>query len=207
MAFAERIQEIFNTEILGDEDGPAQWCMTMSDDGHNVGVICLDNNRVRKIIDNFATLVAVSVSDNTRLKKYMYCILQYRQGMELLRQREEFTDENVKQFQRHIDSWHQVWMQLHGHEGCTNYTHMISSGHMPEYMFKWRNLYRFSQQGWENFNHVFSTIYFRLTNHGGCRHATAMKSKLVGIARWLQRRFLWMVGVGTRLFQENNGES
>jgi hypothetical protein len=26
-AFAERVQYIFNTSILGDEDGPAQWCL------------------------------------------------------------------------------------------------------------------------------------------------------------------------------------
>jgi hypothetical protein len=110
----------------------------------------------------------------------------------------------VKQFPEHIDLWYQVWMELHGLDGCTNYTHMLSSGHMAEFMFKWRNLYRFSQQGWENFNHVFTTVYFRRTNHGGRRHAHAMKSKLVGIAKWLQRRMLWMAGIGTKPFYEND---
>jgi hypothetical protein len=83
------------------------------------------------------------------------------------------TDDDVQKFQEHIDLWYQVWIELHGIEGCTNYTHMLSSGHMAEYMFEWHNLYRFSQQGWENFNHVFSTVYFRRTNHGGRRHAGA----------------------------------
>jgi len=60
---------------------------------------------------------------------------------------------------------------------------------------KWQNMYPFSQQGWEKFNHIFSTVYFRRTNHGGRRHENSMKSKLVGTERWLQCRLLWMTGL------------
>ena len=73
-------------------------------------------------------------------------------------------------------------------------------------MFKWQNLYCFSQLGWENFNHVFTTVYFILTNHGGRRHAGTSKSKLLGIGRWLQRRLLWMVGVGAKIFSSDSDQ-
>jgi hypothetical protein len=63
---------------------------------------------------------------------------------------------------------------------------MLSSGHLAEYMFKWRSLYQFLQQGFEKFNHVFSTFYFRRTKNGGCRQRDAAKSKLLAIGRWLQ---------------------
>lgn len=108
--------------------------------------------------------------------------------MVILRQRMEFTDENIKQFQHHIDQCYQVWMGLHALEGYTNYTHLVLSGHMSEFMFKWHNLYCFPQHGWETFNHVFTAVYFRQTNHDRRRHAGATKSKLVGIGKWLQRR-------------------
>jgi hypothetical protein len=39
-------QQIFNKTILGDEDGPAQWTLPMDENGKNVGIICLDNNRI-----------------------------------------------------------------------------------------------------------------------------------------------------------------
>ncbi len=65
-------------------------------------------------------------------------------------------------------------------------------------------MYRFSQQGWENFNHVFSTVYFRRTNHGGRKHAGTVKSKLLGIGRWLQRRLLWMTGISDQVLREQN---
>ena len=112
--------------------------------------------------------------------------------MTIVRQQKEYTDDNIITYQNHIGTWLQVWNELHGASGCTNYTHMLSSGHLAEYMFKWRSLYRFLQQGFKKFNHVFSTFYFRRTNHGGRRHQEAAKTKLLAIGRWLQRRLLWM---------------
>ena len=35
-------------------------------------------------------------------------------------------------------------------------------------------------------------VYTRRTNHGGGR---GDKSKLLGVARWLQRRMLWLSGI------------
>jgi hypothetical protein len=71
--------------ILVDDDGPAQWHLPMDDDGKNVGIICLDNNRIQKIISNFDALATVSISDHSQNS---YCIPQYRQGIIILWQRE-----------------------------------------------------------------------------------------------------------------------
>jgi hypothetical protein len=144
-------------------------------------------------------LIALSISDESRRNKYYYCIPKYREAMQIVRQKNEFTDDDIIRYQNLVDNWFQVWVQLHSDAGCTNYTHMLSSGHLAEYMFKWRNLYRFSQQGFEKFNHVFSTFYFRRTNHGGRRHRDAKKSKLMAIGRWLQRRLLWMTGEADKI--------
>jgi hypothetical protein len=34
------------------------------------------------------------------------------------------------------DKWFQLFNQLWSIEGCTNYMHMLSSGHMTEFMHK-----------------------------------------------------------------------
>jgi len=201
-AYAELIENIFNNVILGDDDGPAQWNVPMDDDGKMVGAITLDNNRIRQVIDNLELLIEASVCDETRKHKYNGCIPQYREAMIIVRQRKEYTDDEIISYQAHVDQWFRLWNELHGAEGCTNYVHMLSLGHLAEYMYKWRNMYRFSQQGWEKFNHVFSTVYFRRTNHGGRRHKDAQKSKLIGIARWLQRRLLWMTGIGDQIITD-----
>ena len=207
LAYAQEIERILNNNILGDEDGPAQWVLPMDKDNKSVGIICLDNNRIRKILNAFETLVAASITDDSRVVKYNTSVSNYRTGMVILRQRQNYSDEDVKLFQRHMDIWFQIWNKLHSQEGCTNYTHMLSSGHIAEYKCKWRNMYRFSQQGWEKFNHIFSTVYFRRTNHGGRRHGNTIKSKLVGIGRWLQRRLLWMTGLADDILAPHTDDS
>jgi hypothetical protein len=80
---------------------------------------------------------------------------------------------------------------MYGDEGVTNYLHMLASGHIMEYLFKYKNLYRHSQQGWEALNHLLKTFYFRRTGRGGGKYK---RHKLLSIGRWLQRRMLWLCG-------------
>jgi hypothetical protein len=195
-AYIKEVETILNTVILVDDDGPAQWVLPYNQEKKTVGVICLDNNHIRKILNHYELLVELSVYNQARLQKHNYGMNEYQNALVILRQKREFVDEEIIMFQTHIDLWFQAWNELCGNEGCTNYTHMLSSGHIVEYMFKWQNMYCFSQQGWENFNHIFTTVYFRRTNHGVKKHADSVKSKLLPIAHWLQWRLLWMAGVG-----------
>jgi hypothetical protein len=84
-----------------------------------------------------------------------------------MRQKTDYTDNDITTFQNIIDDFFQVWVQLHSQTGCTNYIHMLSSGHIAEYMLCWHNLHRFSQQGWEHFNSLLKVFFFHRTHHGG----------------------------------------
>ena len=90
----------------------------------------------------------------------------------------------------------QDWIVLNdGLAGVTNYIHLLGSGHMSDYMFYWRNLYIHSQQGWEAFNSLLKTFFFRRTAHGGAGNSgRSANSRLIPLARWLQRWLLWMLG-------------
>ena len=112
--------------------------------------------------------------------------------MVLLRQREDFTDDMIVSYQSHADKFFQAWVLLWQEEGITNYIHMIGAGHIADYLFKWTNLYRFSQQGWEAMNSLIKTFFFRRTSHGGGVRGTSRKSRLTPIARWLQRRLIFL---------------
>jgi hypothetical protein len=101
---------------------------------------------------------------------------------------------------------------LYSYAGCTNYIHLLSSGHIAEYMFRWRNLHRFSQQGWEHFNSLLKVFFFRQTAHGGhigwskAKEASVItKNKLRPIGLWLQRRMMWLCGIGNKLFSSKDG--
>jgi hypothetical protein len=84
---------------------------------------------------------------------------------------------------------------LHGLEGVSNYIHLLGSGHISVYLHEWKNLYRHSQQGWEALNKLIKTFYYRRTQRGGAANqGKGRKSKLLPIARWLQRRAIWLAG-------------
>ena len=111
--------------------------------------------------------------------------------MEIARQKKDWNEPaEIAAFQLLVDGRFQDWVKLHGKAAITNYVHMLASGHVGEYVFHWGNLYEHSQQGWEAFNALVKSFFFRRTAHGGGR----TKSRLRGIARWLQRRAIHVCG-------------
>jgi hypothetical protein len=120
-------------------------------------------------------------------------MLKYRVAVVIARQKEDFQDEDIIQFQKSVDEWFSDYVFLTGKNGMTNYIHLLCTGHLAEYMYKWRNLYEHSQQGWEAFNSLLKSFFFRRTQRGGGRGVT--KTKLQPIGKWLQRRMLWMCGL------------
>ena len=79
--------------------------------------------------------------------------------MTTVRQRDDFTDEEIENFQEEADVFFRIWVGLHGSGGVTNYVHMIGAGHLSYYLYKWRNLYCYSQQGWESMNHLLKHLF------------------------------------------------
>jgi hypothetical protein len=98
-----------NHEVLGNDNGPAQWSVPMHDNGKTT----LDNNRIHLVLENFEILIAVSISDEIRWNKYNYCIPLYCDVIQVVRQKNDFTDEDIIQYQNLVDRWFQVWVQLH----------------------------------------------------------------------------------------------
>jgi hypothetical protein len=48
-------------------------------------------------------------------------------------QKRDYTDDGIISFQSNVDDFFQIWVELHSHSGCTNYIHMLYSGHIAEY--------------------------------------------------------------------------
>jgi hypothetical protein len=141
-------------------------------------------------MENIDSLLEICFRPDQEPEEYSHCFFLYRKFFKLLRQKTEFTNEEIVECQVAIDEWYQVWWRLEGRDGITNYVHLLSSGHIADYLFRHRNLYVYSQQGWEAFNMLIKQVYFRRTARGGGRDS---RTRLVPIARWLQRRLVFMV--------------
>ncbi len=113
--------------------------------------------------------------------------------MKLLRKKTNLTVGELEAFQSHVDQFFAIWVDLTGHEGVTNYIHMLASGHISEYLIYWGNLYDHSQQGWEAFNSLIKTFFFRRTGRCGAGNkGRGSKSRLHPIAHWLSCCVIWM---------------
>jgi hypothetical protein len=153
------------------------------------------------VIDHIEELVEFCIPDEDEKIEWSLAIEFYRQGMVLLRKREDLTDDEIMGFQWQMDQFGYHWLELNmGLEGVTNYVHDLISGHISDYLFHWRNLYIHSQQGWEALNFAVKKYWFRCTNRGGGRGS---KNRLVPLARWLQRRMIWMSGLSYEDIKKN----
>ena len=76
---------------------------------------------------------------------------------------------------------------------------MIGAGHIRYFLKKWRNLHRFSNQGWEAYNALVANYWHHRTQKGGGR---GDKSKILAIAQWLLRVMMWRTGEGDRFFKD-----
>ena len=200
--YVDRITNIMQTRILGTASAPSQWRFPLTDDG-KMGSLSMDNNRTHATVNNIEALIEVSFPDSDPNKaKLLRCFPRYRAALVILRKNTDYTDAEISMFQEHIDAWFCDWVHVYGKEGCTNYTHMLSSSHIMRYMQEWRCLHRYSQQGWEALNALLKSYFFRRTNRGGLAKNSTRKSKLLGIARWLQRRMMWYSGHGDALFKQ-----
>ena len=199
------VATIVNTTILGTVGSPSQWQVPTNDSAKlltEIGPICMVNDKSVKVVDCLEQLIHFCIPptavDNKGLNRYdtwLKCIPHYRSAMMRLRQHQDFTDSDIEAFQKDFDLFNQDWMKLHGKDGITNYIHLMSAGHMADYMYEWRNLYRHSQQGWESLNNLIKSFWFRRTGRGGATgRGKGKKSKLASVAKWLQRRMMWMGG-------------
>jgi hypothetical protein len=188
-AFRLKVEALFNTQVWGSIYAPTHWQLPVDENDKKLLPLCLDNERCKAAIQSIDTVVDFLFTDNNQPLKYKECILLFRQLFVKLRKKTPFSDEEIVDFQRTTDEWFQRWVDLEGWEGCTNYTHMLGSGHIADLLFHHRNLYVFSNQGWEALNSLIKQVYFRRTARGGGRKTTG---RLLPIARWLQRRLVFM---------------
>ena len=190
----KNVQRIVNTSILGTQRRKANWLINLTKQ-KEIADQPMTNNHTRKVINDFELLLDACISDLERRTQWVECIQQWRDLIEMARKREDFSDEEIETFQQMCDTFFIDWVKLHKEAGVGNYIHMIGAGHLSYYLKKWRNLYRYSQQGWEALNSQIKTIYFRRTQRGGNKGGGDFNSKVEPIAKWVQRTIYWKMGL------------
>jgi hypothetical protein len=105
--------------------------------------------------------------------------------MKMLKKRDDFTDQKNHEIELKIADWSCKCLKLTGREVVTNYTHSLTSGHIVFFMKEWRNLYRFSNQGWKCQNASIRYFYNQRTQSGGSagnNGGSSSKTKPIGLS-------------------------
>jgi hypothetical protein len=194
--FIEEISRVMNEEILGSVDNVAQWKLpTESNRGENlkVGTLNIENYRGRKIMENFSALVDQCIVEDDKRQKWRYAVNNYNAAMVILRQRQNYTPEDILKFQLLIDRCYLVLRSMYKRDVATNYFHMLSSRHIAWFMESVGPLNNYSNQGFEALNRLMKRYLNTRTNKGGGR--SKCKSKLRPIAYLFLRRLIWTFGV------------
>jgi hypothetical protein len=197
--FVACIEHWVNSEVLGEPWRLSHWRLPMkknSDNSIAIGEVTMPNQHARKFIDAFEDLVDICVpDDDVRNADWKDAAVKWRNLIHVARQKEDFTDEQIDELDKLCDDFFEAWLLLHGRNGLTNYIHLIGSGHLCYYVRKWRNLYKYSQQGWESLNSLIKRVFYTRTQRGG--HGgkdDEANSKVVPLGRWLQRKLFFLSG-------------
>ena len=125
----------------------------------------LSNTRACKVVKNLTNLVEVCTAeyDVEYQNKWTTVCLQFLTVTEWLDSKIIFTFEEACNFQKDADSFCSTYFNITGRDGMTNYLHCLQAGHFAEFLIKYKNTYRYSQQGWENINSVMKSSYHHNT--------------------------------------------
>jgi len=132
----------------------------------------LQNNNARKFIAGFDHLVkycTAGYSDPSYTENWLDAMKRFRVVAKLLDSRYHFGFARICHFQNEVDEFCLVYFKLRGRDGMTNYFHPLQARHYAFFFEKYGNLYRFSQQGWEDLNSAVKRSYHYNTQTGGGR--------------------------------------
>jgi hypothetical protein len=80
---------------------------------------------------------------------------------------------------------------------------VIGAGHLVYFLRQFRNLYKYSNPGWEALNQKIKRVYFNNTNRGGNvgGHHKIDKGHVDPLWKYIARNTLWKTGDGDRFFE------
>jgi hypothetical protein len=198
-AFIDRVQRTINETVMGKAkfNELGQWTIPLEKDKlGDIKLSCPDANAIVDRIDVVVEECTRHLPDQ-RQEEWMSCALSYAMLMDELKSRKVFTYDDVCEFQNIADDFGEQYIYLTGVDGMTNYFHFLIAGHFSYYLFRYKNLYKYSQQGWERINGKAKRSYHHNTQKGGGRGGT---SKLLPIMRMFLRELLWRFGHADEVF-------
>jgi hypothetical protein len=199
------VENYINSGVFGTPESNAQWKLPVSKESE-LEMVSFTAWRGNKVLDKLADIAQLILLDpeTTRLRQWQSMIFKYLNVIKFAFRHEDFSDDDVEEFQDLIDEWFYQYVHLVGLPGITNYMHLLGAGHLYFYVKKWGNLYHYQQQGWEMKNSVIASFIMRRTRKGGSggKYGPAHTSRIEPLLKWFRRSSAWATGDAESFFME-----
>jgi hypothetical protein len=166
---ARHLTVVLNETACGTPEKPGQYQVPMNDKDDNLGEIKRVDGWDKKLEHVFVSILSrlLLKPDQSKLSQWSEFFQDMSEIMTTLRKHDNFSDFDIHCIESKINAWTSKWIALTGRECMTNYNHVLTSVHMIYYLKRWRNLHRFSNQGWENLTASIQYVYHRRSQHRG----------------------------------------
>jgi hypothetical protein len=194
LVHAEKMSKWLNEKAFGTVDDPGTYSVPMDDKTGELGEVKFNDGYAKDVENVLSELITKFLTKpESKCSKWVLAFDGISEIMTTFRQHADFSEVEINALEARINKWSVDWIKLAGREGMTNYLHMICSGHMIAYLRRWKNLYRFSNQGWEYQNASIRYVYHHRSQHGGSSGKYGGRgSKVKPIGMWFLRKLWWM---------------
>ena len=169
-------------------------------------------------VDHLAALqgavdIAVSESRPEHRGHWKTFLEHYVHMTETLTKSEDYVEADIDALEIRIENCYAALMQIAGMRGCTNYFHLLGSGHIIWLTRRYGNLWRWRNEGAESQNGTLSLRYNKFNNRGGNKGNSNNKDikekchPFQVLGAWMARLTMWQLGLGESLFVADIGEN
>ncbi len=198
---------MFQTKIFGTDQSPSQWKLRYEKEtqtgGISIEAIQVRNNAARACINSIDAIIESALHDNHAMATNLIeGLSKYQEAMTILTSHRKLSDDEIETFQTLIDDFFELWLDVFGTQGISNYLHLLGSGHVHYFLKEYRCLYLYLQQGWEALNGQIQTFIHQNSQRGGHNSGTARgeKSYIYCVVRMVIRDLLWKIYEADQFF-------
>jgi hypothetical protein len=149
-------------------------------------------------------LEAALFNNHEKQGKLLCATASYHNAIKLLNKHCDQSEDEMDEFQNDADVFFELWVEIFGKQGVTNYVHLIGSGHMLYFLKHYGCLYLYSQQGWQALMGKVQAILHLNTQRGGKRSGEGKtKSFIYPVVIYILRELLWKTGNAKHFFLEH----
>jgi hypothetical protein len=146
---ANFVSKVLNTTAFGTAEEPGPYVLPVGSDGE-LGEIKFNDRWANDIENSLDEILPLIITDQPdKLADWTSWMSKLSEFFKILGKRKDFMEPEIKDVHTKIDVWLKLWLGIAKREGVTNQIHMLGAGYIAHFLTKYKNIYRYSNQGWE----------------------------------------------------------